>query len=109
MNLGIVMRCVVFAFAVVSLMITSAYAYADIQANLHWCKSGATDPERRIAACTSLLNSGELAEENYPSTHNFRGIAYRKKRLYDQAIRDYDEASRRNPDYTTSYPNRGYA
>ena len=38
-----------------------------------------------------------------------RGIAYRKKKQYDLAIKDYDQAIRLNPNDSAAFNNRGIA
>ena len=51
-------------------------------------------PIRNIAACTTLLQSKELARSD-PSVMLHRGMAYHLTRQYRRAIADYDAALRR--------------
>lgn len=52
--------------------------------------------EQRIAACTRLLNSGQVPETYLVVVHVNRGTAYLNKGAWDKAIADYNDALRSN-------------
>ncbi len=70
------------------------------------CYDEKNNAEQTIAGCTALIQSGReiLAVEYYN-----RGIAWRHKGDNDQAIADYTEAIRLNPNYASAFKNRGRA
>ncbi len=56
---------------------------------------------------TRAMDSGDLANDDLGITFYKRGIVYSKKRLYDEAIRDYSETIRLDPDFAKAFYNRG--
>ncbi len=77
------------------------------QDDLNKCQS--VDPDTRIAGCTALIQAGQDTTENLSVIYNNRGTAYERKREYDRAIQDYNEAIRLSPNYAYTYRNRGLA
>src|SRR5262249_32721304 len=63
----------------------------------------------RIAACTRLIESSQLSNDNLAGAFNNRGSEYRAKRDYDRAIADFSEAIRLVPNYAKAFNNRGNA
>ncbi len=84
-------------------------ARADYATDARRCTDDAEDPDLRIHACTRLLQSGELGEENLPIAFFNRGNAYADKGQYDRAIADYGRAIRLDPDEAVAFYNRGNA
>ena len=75
--------------------------------NRRLCKDA--DPDIRIVTCTALIKSGQESNENLAVAFISRGIAYRKKKQYDLAIKDYDQAIRLNPSDSAAFDDRGIA
>lgn len=77
------------------------------QENLNKCRSNDADP--KIAGCTALIQAGKGTPESLSTFYNNRGVAYVDKRDYVQAIQDYDEAIRLNPNLASAFYGRGEA
>lgn len=63
----------------------------------------------QIAGCTALLKSDVDNPQVKAIAYNNRGNAYTGKGEYDQAILDYDELIKLDPDYAKALNNRGVA
>ena len=55
------------------------------------------DPGRAISGCTSLLEGGALNAEMQASVLNMRGVAHQNAGDLGRALRDYAEATKRDP------------
>ena len=66
-----------------------------------------SEPATVIAACTRLIESGQFTARNLAIFHYDRGIAHKNKKDFDQALNDYSEAIRLDPNYAHAYLNRG--
>lgn len=66
-------------------------------------------PDRRIAACTALIGSGDESETDLVSDYVSRANAHADRQDYDQAIADYGEALSRNPTRAAVYYDRAAA
>ena len=62
----------------------------------------------KISACTRLIISG-ANDATLPDIYRLRGAAYLQNDDIDSAIRDFDEAINRRPDFASAYQNRGVA
>jgi len=71
--------------------------------------SQAADPDVAVALCTRAIESKQLSPAAVAVSFNNRGNAYQNKRNYDQAIADYNEALRIEPDSALVHNNRGAA
>jgi tetratricopeptide (TPR) repeat protein len=65
------------------------------------------DPDVAIAGCTATIQSGHETQEHIARAFSNRGGAYIRKREYDLAIQDLDQAIRRDPKSATSFYARG--
>jgi tetratricopeptide (TPR) repeat protein len=70
---------------------------------------GGTPPQQGIAACTALLDSGQVPASAIALLHTKRGRFYLFAGDYGRAIADFDQAIARDPTDETSYFNRGRA
>lgn len=67
------------------------------------------DIERRIEGCTALIERGDQALVDMSHVYAMRGLAYSLKGRYDVAIRDYDVAISKKPDFAVALNNRAWA
>jgi Tfp pilus assembly protein PilF len=67
------------------------------------------DPDVAIAGCTALLQSGHETQEHITRAFSYRGAAYIRKRDYERAIQDLDQAIQRDPNYAQAFESRGTA
>lgn len=72
------------------------------------CANGNVAVADRISACTRLIVGG-ANDATLPDIYRLRGAAYLQKDDIDSAIRDFDEAINRRPDFASAYQNRGVA
>jgi tetratricopeptide (TPR) repeat protein len=72
------------------------------------CEKNVTSkPDLALEGCTALIESGRLSEEDVFKVLLIRGVAYRNKGNYDQAIQDFDKAIRLKPNIAGAFNNRG--
>jgi tetratricopeptide (TPR) repeat protein len=69
------------------------------------CRS--VDPDRRIAGCTAIIQTGQLTPQDLAVIYYNRGTAYNSKGDHDRAIQDYDEGIRLSPNDPAIYMARG--
>ena len=67
------------------------------------------DNERRLKACSELIDTPGLAPEAHSSAFAMRALSHSLKGAYDTAIRDYDSALRLVPDFPVALNNRAWA
>jgi tetratricopeptide (TPR) repeat protein len=72
------------------------------------CASGHVAIADEIAACTRLI-VGAPNDAALPDIYRERGAAYLQNDDIDSAIRDFNEAINRRPDFANAYQNRGVA
>jgi tetratricopeptide (TPR) repeat protein len=60
-----------------------------------------------IEGCTAVIQSGRETPEKLATAFDNRGVAYKLKGQYDQALQDYEQAMRLNPNNANAYNNRG--
>jgi tetratricopeptide (TPR) repeat protein len=72
-------------------------------------RCSADDPDVSIGACTALIQTGQGPQQNLVAALGFRGNAYARKRQYDRAIEDYNQAIRLNPNEAGAFIGRGIA
>src|SRR6266404_1522043 len=66
-------------------------------------------PDLPIEGCTAVIKTGDQVLRRLASAYNNRGVAYRVKANYAEAIDDFNEAIRLVPDFANAYNNRGVA
>jgi tetratricopeptide (TPR) repeat protein len=67
------------------------------------------DPDVAIAGCTAMMQSGHETQEHITRAFSNRGGAYLRKRQFDRAIADLDQAIQRDPKYALAFQSRGTA
>jgi tetratricopeptide (TPR) repeat protein len=72
------------------------------------CANGRVAITDKISACTRLI-SGGANDATLPDIYRQRGAAYLEIDDIDSAIRDFNEAINRRPDFASAYQNRGVA
>jgi tetratricopeptide (TPR) repeat protein len=65
--------------------------------------------ESQIIGCTALIKSGVNTSKVLAIAYNNRGNAFSGMGQYEQAIKDYDESIRVDPNYAKPFNNRGVA
>jgi tetratricopeptide (TPR) repeat protein len=85
-------------------------AVAQTQQDWTLCLTGdLRTPDIPIDGCTAVIQSGRQVLQNLARAYNNRGVAYRVKGKYAEALNDFNEAIRLVPDYGTAFNNRGVA
>lgn len=97
-------RYPVYAIAVMALQLATAGARAD---DLNDC--GSPEPERRIPACTALIEAPDTPPDTRADAFFRRGVSYSELGQYRRAIRDYDETIRLQSDAAAALNNRAYS
>lgn len=62
-----------------------------------------------IEGCTAVIKTGEQILRRLAVAYNNRGVAYRRKANYAQAIEDFNETIRLEPSNANAFNNRGVA
>ena len=66
------------------------------------------DLDEVVVLTTELIESGYLSEQGIAVAHYQRGLAFCRKKLYECAIEDFNEAIRFDPEFARAYYHRGY-
>src|SRR5450759_4296412 len=66
-------------------------------------------PDLPIEGCTAVIETGNQVLRRLAAAYNNRGVAYRVKANYAQAIDDFNEAVRLEPKNANAFNNRGVA
>jgi tetratricopeptide (TPR) repeat protein len=67
------------------------------------------DSERRIRACSELIEAPDTAPPRRATAYANRALAYSLQGKYETAIRDYDQAIRLFPEFAVALNNRAWA
>src|SRR5262249_8327086 len=71
--------------------------------------SGEGTPDRKIAACTHILEDAKSPPALRATAYRERGITYSKRGLHELATADFDEALKINPQDNQAQGMRGKA
>jgi tetratricopeptide (TPR) repeat protein len=97
------------ALAVAS-CIQSAPTFAQTPQDWANCLAGdLSTPDLPIEGCTAVIKTGEQVLRRLAAAYNNRGVAYRLKANYAQAIDDFNETIRLEPKNANAFNNRGVA
>jgi tetratricopeptide (TPR) repeat protein len=75
----------------------------------HCLRGDLRTPDVPIEGCTVVIKTGDQILRNLATAYNNRGVAYRLKANYPQAIDDFNEAIRLVPKNASAFNNRGVA
>jgi tetratricopeptide (TPR) repeat protein len=95
-----------------TMLVASCIAPAFAQTPEDWrhCLLGdLRTPDVPIEGCTAVIKTGDQVLRNLATAYNNRGVAYRLKANYAQAIDDFNEAIRLVPKNANAFNNRGVA
>ena len=67
------------------------------------------DPDVAINYCVRAIYSGDLSQDQLAATYYNRGLEYKRKGDYDQAIKDFDSAIVLRPEFIRAFNSRGVA
>jgi tetratricopeptide (TPR) repeat protein len=90
--------------ALISVMIATAGAMAE---ELNGCED--RDPERRIAACTALIDAPDTTPDRRALAFFRRALSWSQLGQYQRSIPDYDAAIRIAPSFALALNNRANA
>jgi len=80
---------------------------AQSSSELYLCAAETVPPDKRIVACTDLIESGNLPSQALNRIYDYRGISWVPKGDLDRAIADFSEALRLDPKDTYAFNARG--
>ena len=72
-----------------------------------WCRDH--DPDRLIRGCSAVIGSRQETPDNLAKAFFNRGRAWSDKGEFDRAIRDFDNATRLDPNYPDALNSRALA
>jgi tetratricopeptide (TPR) repeat protein len=116
MKWNMVMRCdasrsILYGVAsALMLMLLVTRATAQSTQDVDLCNGGdRTAAEPQIVACTAIIKTSGINSQVAAIAYNNRGNAYTSGGKYDEAIQDYDQSIKLNPNYAKPFNNRGVA
>lgn len=92
-----------------ALSVTAPTEAEEHAANTNWCRSATTPVEKRVTACSWLIEHGRLARVQQAEAFYSRGASYHEQNRLGRAIRDYDAAIALSSDFPAAYHARGQA
>jgi tetratricopeptide (TPR) repeat protein len=98
---GLEMRPATLAWIAAISVLTFAATSGAQTRDENWAHCKAQDPNLAIEGCTALIQSGAETPANLATALANRGNAFRGKKEYEKAIRDYSQAVKLNPDDET--------
>jgi tetratricopeptide (TPR) repeat protein len=92
-----------------ALALAAPAASAQTPQQRDWCLGLGATEDQTIDGCTALIQTGRETTMHQAFAYEGRGLAYRYKGLYDQAIADYTQAIALKPDFADTYTGRAAA
>jgi tetratricopeptide (TPR) repeat protein len=101
-------------FILIALLVTDYFRTAPASAQSaedwnHCLRGDLSTPDVPIEGCSVVIKSGEQILRNLATAYNNRGVAFRLKANYTQAIDDFNESIRLVPKNASAFNNRGVA
>ena len=90
---------------ILCVFVPAAAAGATRDDNWRLCSEG--DADVRLAACSSIIQSGLEDKQNLSIAFYNRALASAEKRDLDRAVRDFGDAIRLNPNFVEAFNGRG--
>src|SRR5271170_1519478 len=100
--------CFILLVMVITPLAIQANTQTQKENDLDVCKDSG-DPQRRIAACSSIIAAAKRSDIQVADIFMRRASAYFDKGDYDKAIADYDSALQLKPDVSKAFEGRGLA
>src|SRR5580692_10135027 len=99
------------AAAILTTAVAISPASAQLQAQVAWCGNMAHkfSLAMQIGGCTTLIESGKMADKPLAWSHTNRGMAYLFKGDLDRALTDFNKAVELDPTYAMALVDRGTA
>lgn len=73
------------------------------------CAATTGNPDLAIHYCVRAIYSGDFTQDQLAATFYNRGLEYKRKGDYDQAIKDFDAAIKLRPNFARAFNSRGVA
>lgn len=96
----------VLAVAILGLMAFATASFADTKKD--WDDCASTETDRSIKGCNAIISRGKETKVNLAIAHYNRGNDYQAQDNHDQAIADYTQSIKLDPQ-ASAYNNRGYS
>lgn len=103
------MRALLAICLLIGALCVALPAQADSASDRRWCADDEGVLERRIEACTRLLDEDALSVEDLLQILMNRGFAYGASGEHGRSVTDFSEAIRLDPSLTFAYFGRGVA
>jgi tetratricopeptide (TPR) repeat protein len=99
------------AAALLTTAVQVSPASAQLAAQVAWCGNltHKFSVAMQIGGCTTLIDSGKMADKPLAWSHANRGMAYMFKGDIDKAMTDFNKAVALDPTYATAFVDRGTA
>src|SRR5689334_1148404 len=95
------------ALMVAALAFTAASALAQTPQQREACYRTSAADDQTISTCTAVIQGGKESQDNQAIAYYNRGIGYQNRKDYELALKDYDQALRLRPNYSSAFNNRG--
>jgi tetratricopeptide (TPR) repeat protein len=90
-----------------ALAFAAASALAQTPQQREICYRTSAADDQTIGGCTAVIQGGKESQDNLAIAYYNRGIGYQNSKDYELALKDYDQALRLRPAYSSAFNNRG--
>ena len=95
--------------AAVCLVAVLAFAPRALADSKDWDDCISSDPDVSIAACSKIIARGDESKTNIALAYYDRGIAHQNKDEHQDAIADFNQSLKLNPNGPAVYRSRGFS